>query len=85
MSQQLLALKSIVSTMSWPLKMNSFQISRGDGLRASEGSWYLSVIVVPSACDTELDTAARTPVDPKLGFSLGFSGSSPVVTAKESA
>ena len=39
----------------------------------------------PSACVTEFEAAARRPVLPRLGFSLGFSGSSPVVTAKEAS
>ena len=44
----------------------------------------MSVMVVPSACAIELEAAASEPEVPKLGFSFGFSGSSPVLIAKES-
>lgn len=83
-SQQLRVPSSIVSTISWSLNTNSFHASRAGGFLASGGSWYLRVMVVPSACVTELEAAASSPEFPKLGFSTGFSGSSPLLMAKES-
>ncbi len=43
-----------------------------DGLRASAGSWYLSIMAAPDADLTVLDSAASRPVGAKFG--LCFSG-----------
>ena len=45
-----------------------------DALRDSGGSWYLSIIVVPEADLTALDSAARRPVGAKFGFCFSGSG-----------